>query len=322
MSHSAFKGGFATARAVDVQASSAQRQHSGERARHRELQLKFAALQRHSAELHAELIEAAQVYRRLCAPRLVRHEDFEIASEIFAVRHVPGDFFTVQETNSGVILALADICGKGLAAGMWTTYLAGLVATHTAASAEPEAIITSVNRDLCRMSSVAPLASLFLGRLDPSTGRLDYCNGGHPPALLLRANGQLERLSEGGPLLGVIPAASFASGHIELRVGDVVLACSDGILESLNNADQEFGYERLEAQLRSARTGSADSVLFSVLGAVQDFAATHPLVDDMSLVVVRHRTSGTMPQEDHAHRGTATAGPCVPTSGPHSAPLA
>jgi serine phosphatase RsbU (regulator of sigma subunit) len=302
MSHSAFKGGFATAPAIDARVSSAPRQHSGGRARHRELQLKLAALQKHSAELHAELIEAAQVYRRLCAPRLIRHEDFEIASEIFAVRHVPGDFFTVQETNSGVILALGDICGKGLAAGMWTTCLAGMVATHTSASAEPEAIVSGVNRDLCRMPSVAPLASLFLGRLDPTTGRLDYCNSGHPPALLLRADGRLERLSEGGPLLGVIPAASFASGCVELRVGDVLLVCSDGILETLNNADQEFGYERLEVQLRSARTGSADSVLFSILGAVQDFAATHPLVDDMSLVIVRHRTSGMMHQEDHAQR--------------------
>jgi len=302
MSHSAFKGGFATARAVDAQVSSAPRRHSGGQAR-RELQLKFAALQKHSAELHAELIEAAQVYRRLCAPRLIRHGDLEIASEIFAVRHVPGDFFTVQETNRGIILALGDICGKGLAAGMWTTCLAGLVATHAAASAEPEAIVTGVNRDLCRMTSVAPLASLFLGRLDPAGGRLDYCNSGHPPALLLRADGQLEKLSEGGPLLGVIPGASFAKGWVELRVGDVLLACSDGILESLNNADQEFGYERLEAQLRSARSGSADSVLFSVLGAVQDFAATHPLVDDMSLVVVRHRTSGTTHQEGNPHRG-------------------
>ena len=52
---------------------------------------------------------------------------------------------------------------------------------------------------------------------------------------------------------------------------------------------EEFGYARLETQLRRAQTDSADAVLFSVLGAVQDFAATHPLVDDMSLVIVRRR---------------------------------
>jgi serine phosphatase RsbU (regulator of sigma subunit) len=66
-----------------------------------------------------------------------------------------------------------------------------------------------------------------------------------------------------------------------------LLVCSDGILESANEDDEEFGSARLEARLRSARTDCADAVLFSVLGAVQDFAATRPLVDDMSLVVVR-----------------------------------
>ncbi len=77
------------------------------------------------------------MHRRLCAPRLVRHGDFDIASEIFAVRYLPGDFFTLEETSGGTILALGDICGKGLAAGMWTTYLVGLVGAHAAASPEP-----------------------------------------------------------------------------------------------------------------------------------------------------------------------------------------
>jgi sigma-B regulation protein RsbU (phosphoserine phosphatase) len=142
------------------------------------------------------------------------------------------------------------------------------------------------------MSSVAPLTSLFVARLDPATGRLDYCNAGHPPTLLLRADGQLELLSEGGPLLGAMPGGEFASASVELHVGDVLLAFSDGVLESRNIADQEFGYQRLEAQLRSAQTGTAEAVLFSVLGAVQDFAGSCPLADDTSLVVVRRRSGG------------------------------
>lgn len=289
MSQSAFKGGLASRHAVTVKVPLPPRRQSARRLRQRDLELKLASLQKDYADLHTALVEAAQVSRRLCAPRLVRYDNVEIASEIFAVRHVPGDFFTIEETRAGVILALGDICGKGLAAGMWTTYLVGLVGAHAAASPEPQAIVAGVNRDLRRMSSLAPLASLFLARLDPATGRLDYCSAGHPPALLLRADGPLESLSEGGTLLGVLPEASFVAGRVELRAGDVLLAYSDGILESRNDADQEFGYERLEAQLRLARTGSADAVLFSVLGAVQDFAAPHHLIDDTSLVVLRRR---------------------------------
>ena len=289
MSQSAFKGGFTSRSGMTMQVPLTPRPQSSSRLRQGELKLKLETLQKDYADLHTALVEAAQVSRRLCAPRLVRYHDIEIASEIFAVRHVPGDFFTVEETSDGVILALGDICGKGLAAGMWTTYLVGLVGAHTAKSPHPEAIVDGVNLDLCRLASVAPLASLFLAKLDPVTGILDYCSAGHPPALLLRADGRLEALSVGGTLLGVVSGAKFDRGSVQLREGEVLLICSDGILESFNDADQEFGRERLEAELRNARGGSADAILFSVLGAVQDFAAPRPLTDDMTLVVVNHK---------------------------------
>src|SRR5262245_8463200 len=289
MNYSGFNGGLATAPAVDVQVSPPSSQNSGDPALQRELELRLEALQKDYADLHAALFEAARAHRRLCAPRMVRRDDFEIASEIFAVRYLPGDFFTVEEASGCLILALGDICGHGLAAGMWTAHLAGLVGARTAASPEPEAIVTGVNRDLCRRSSSAPLASLFLARLDPGAGRLDYCSAGHPPPMLLRADGRSELLSIGGPLVGVLPEASFDRGGVELRAGDLLLAYSDGILESRDKADQEFGYERLKAELRRARNGSADAVLFSVLGAVQDFGAAREQTDDMSLVVILRR---------------------------------
>ncbi len=284
MNQSGLNASLATRRALEVRAYPPRLKRSDKAAR-LELEIKLAELQKDYAELHTAIFEAAQVHRRLCAPRLVRYGNFEIASEIFAVRHLPGDFFTIEETNSGVLLALGDICGKGLAAGMWTTHLVGLVGTHAAVSCEPESIVAGVNRDVCRMTSV-PLASLFLARLDPISGRLDYCSAGHPPALLLRANGELESLSHGGLLLGVLPAAAYVSGSVEFGHGDVLLLYSDGLIESVNEKGEEFGMARLEEHLRQTRTASADAMLFSLLGAVQDFAKTRSLVDDMSLVIV------------------------------------
>lgn len=287
MSHAGFSGALAARQAIKPRRSSLPRRKNAQHEKNADLELKLGALQIQYAELQTAIADAAQVYRRLCAPRLVRRGKFEIASETFAVRHVPGDFFAVEETGGEIVLALGDISGKGLGAGMWATFMVGLVNTHASANPEPHTVAARINRDLCRMRAVAPLASLFLARLDPFTGRLDYTNAGHPPALLLRADGELELLSDGGLLLGVVPAADFSRGTVYLNAGDVLLVCSDGILESVDEADQEFGYSRLEAQLRSARTGAAGEVLFSVLGAVQDFAATRPLVDDMSLAVLR-----------------------------------
>ena len=291
MSQSLFPGGLGTKRALNVHAYPRARKRADEALR-LELEVKLASLQQDYADLHTAIFEAAQVHRRLCAPRLVRRGDFEIASEIFAVRHLPDDFFTVEATDDGVMLALGDICGKGLAAGIWTTHLVGLLAAHTADTSAPEAIAARVNRDLCRMEPLAPLASMFLAKLDPINGIVRYCSAGHPPAFLLRRNGELEKLSAGGLLLGVMPDASYVTGFFELRQGDILMFYSDGIIESRNAEEEEFGYERLEAQLRRATTGhaeagSADKMLFSVLGDVQDFAATRSLMDDMSLVIVR-----------------------------------
>lgn len=253
-----------------------------------QLQLKLEKLQQDYAELNTAIFEAAQVHRRLCAPSLVRHGVFDVASEIFAVRHLPGDFFSVEETREGLVLALGDIGGKGLAAGMWVTHLVGLLRTHTAANSDPEKIVAGINRDIARLASVEPLSTLFVARLDVNSGTLDYCSAGHVPALLLRSDGRLELLSDGGPVLGVVSSALFDRGSVTLGRSDLLLVCSDGITESFNEADQEFGNMRLQTELRRAQGGSAESVLFSVLGAVQDFAAPRPLTDDMTLVVVKN----------------------------------
>ena len=289
MSRAELSGGLAARFAVGVQPSSLSRLGFGTQTGEQELELKLAALQKNYADLHSELSEASQVYRRLCAPRLVSHGDFELASETFGARHVPGDFIAVRDTADTAILALGDVSGKGLAAGIWTPLLLGLLGIHLD-SKEPEAIVTGMNRDLCRAAIGAPLASLFLGRLNSDTGRLDYCSAGHPPALLLGADGHLESLSDGGPLLGAVSGASFVKGSVELRDGDVLVVYSDGILEAHNYADQEFGFDQLEAEMRRAPGSSADEVLFSVLGAVQDFVGGCPQGDDMSLLILRRRT--------------------------------
>jgi serine phosphatase RsbU (regulator of sigma subunit) len=251
MSQAGFNAALAPRRALEVTASP--RRRTIAREPRQNLEVKLAALQRDYADLHTAIFEAAQVHRRLCAPRQLRYEDLEIASEIFAVRHLPGDFFTVEETSDGVILTLGDICGKGLAAGMWTTHLVGLVRAHTARTSAVEEIVSSVNRDVCLMPNLRPLASLFLVNLDPTTGRLDYCSAGHPPAFLLRVDGQLEQLSDGGLLLGAIGDAVYARGSIQLNFGDTLLAYSDGIIESRDKSGEEFGYARLESHCDARR---------------------------------------------------------------------
>ncbi len=189
----------------------------------------------------------------VCAPRVtLRFGDFEIASEIFAVRHLPGDFFTVQQQHDGVVFALGDICGKGLAAGMWTTHLVGLLGARMAVTTKPEGIVAGVNRDICLLKSFMPLASLFIAKLDPKTGVVKYCSAGHPPAFSCERmeNWNCCRKAE-CCWAWLLPLPTFAVPSYSGE-GDVLMVYSDGITESQNCAGEEFGYGRLEDQLRRA----------------------------------------------------------------------
>jgi sigma-B regulation protein RsbU (phosphoserine phosphatase) len=128
---------------------------------------------------------------------------------------------------------------------------------------------------------------MVLLRLDWKTGKLEYCNAGHPPVLLVSAS-SLRGLDVGGPILGVVSRASFESAQLNINPGELLLGFSDGVLECRNGADQEFGEQRLVAKAREHGDGTAQSILFSLLGALQDFAADAPPHDDVSLLVIRN----------------------------------
>ncbi len=255
--------------------------------RARVLEERLSSLEREHNELRQAIFAAAQLQRKLCAPRQVRRGKFEIASEIFPVRYLSGDFYQVLDWGDTTGLAVADIAGKGFAAGLWVTHLIGLIRSCASSVADPAAALAAINSGLCKMQVELPMVAFFLARLDHRSGELLYCNAGLPPALLLRADGSVAALEVGGPILGVVPRSPFTCGRVELGRGDTLLSYSDGIVECRNAGDEEFGTKRLLAAAHSARHDSASVMLFSILGAAQDFAGSRPREDDLTLMVVR-----------------------------------
>jgi sigma-B regulation protein RsbU (phosphoserine phosphatase) len=257
------------------------------------LQAEIAVLRREQKELRDALFEAVQVHRKLCAPREARRGAFEIAGEMFAVRHLSGDFLKLFDLGSRTGLTLGDIAGKGISAGLWVAHLIGLIRIYTTEQGSLATAAESINRELCnfRPSGPAapdPMVALFLARLDPHTAELEYCNAGQHAALLLRRGGTVEHLREGGPVLGVLREASYSCGRVRLERGDTLVAYSDGVVESRGRGDEEFGVERLAEAVRAANGSSANRTLFSALGAALDFAGGRQLEDDLTLLVVRH----------------------------------
>jgi serine phosphatase RsbU (regulator of sigma subunit) len=251
------------------------------------LQDQLDSLHREKLDLHAQLFEAAQIQRKLSGPRLLRHGDLQFASEVFAARFISGDFITFSQNGTKVFAAHGDIAGKGVAAGMWFTNLAGLLQCYGGPDSDPATIASEVNRHLCYLRPVAPFVTSFIGQIDCECGEVTYCNAGHFPPLLLRADGSHEFLEHGGPLLGAIEQAEFQSARLKLGPGDTLVAYSDGVLECCNPSEEEFGTDRLLETMRCAEGQSAQSKLMTILAAVQDFANGGAPRDDISLTVIQ-----------------------------------
>ena len=251
------------------------------------LQVQLDSVRREYGKLQQAIYEAAQVQRKLCAPRELTWGEFEIAGESFGVRHLTGDFFKVMELDSALGIALGDIAGKGLSAGIWHAHLMDLIQRCARANVHPADCLANVNAELCGNDGQPPLTALFFARLDPQRNELTYCNAGLPAPLVLRQDKTIDRLETGGPMLGALNNAVYSSGTVKLHPGDMLLAYSDGLTECRNPHDQEFESHRLSNFANALPGGSANQVLFATLGAVLDFADTCPPADDLTLLVVR-----------------------------------
>jgi sigma-B regulation protein RsbU (phosphoserine phosphatase) len=279
-------------------------------------------MRREHAKLQQAVYEAAQIQRRLCSPRELLWGEFEIAGEIFPVRHLSGDFFKVMQLDGVLGLVLGDIAGKGLSAGIWQAHLMDLIQRCSLTHLHPRNAVAAVNRELCLNQSEPPITALFFARLDRERNELVYCNAGLPAPLVLRRDKSVERLEEGGPMLGALQTATYRSGIVHLDPGDMLLAYSDGLTECRNSQDEEFETGRLSAAVKSVSGATANKVLFSTLATVLDFADACPPEDDLTLLVVRRCDVGVMetPSEHNGNFSTprrrlkATARPAQVTN--------
>jgi serine phosphatase RsbU (regulator of sigma subunit) len=270
------------------------------RVRRRMLEDQLVSLKRENDDLNRTMYEAAQVQRRLCGPRYFRTGGYEFASEIFPVRHLSGDFVILMQLEGDLIFAIGDIAGKGVAAGMWFTHVVGMIRRAISTHGDPAAALLAVDRDLLLTDVEFPLTTLFLGRLNLSSGELTFCNAGHPAALLVRDNGDVEELSEGGPILGVISGAQFVNGRTTVGPHNTLVAYSDGIAECRNESGNEFGTERLLSAVQAFSNRNPSATLFSVLAAVENFAGNGHSEDDIALLVL-HRLGSCETDRSERH---------------------
>jgi hypothetical protein len=201
---------------------------------------------------------------------------------------VGGDFYDIIALPDGrVLLALGDVAGKGSPAALLMALLLAMMRTLVDEGLEGSALVARLNAQIVKHAPASRFITLFVAVLHPVTGGLVYVNAGQNPPLLRRACGTYERLREGGIALGMFEFATYATGHVTLDPGDVLVMYSDGITEAENPAGEAFDEAGLERIVNSRGWGSARELGWATFEAVEQHVDGKRLLDDLTVLVAR-----------------------------------
>ena len=235
----------------------------------------------------------------------------ELEAALHPAREVSGDFydaFTLAPSGT-IVLVVGDVCDKGVGAALFMALFRSLIR----ASADPvgggaiqmiggrrtlvrQALEAATPADLLMRVAgftndyIARLhgrtnmfATVFLAALDPFTGKYDYVNAGHDPAIVISPDGATRELRPTGPALGLLPDQGFSAGNGKLAPGDCLVAFTDGLVEARSPAGEAFGAARLRNALRANGTAPAQLVR-GVLDALHAFTGPAEPHDDVTLL--------------------------------------
>ena len=203
---------------------------------------------------------------------------------------VGGDFYDILPLDDGrLVVTVGDVAGKGSPAALLMALLLAMLRTLVDEKLEPAELVARLNVQVSRHAPGTRFITLFYAVFDPRTGDLTYVNAGHTAPLLLRNDGSIERLTEGGIALGMFAHSTYETGHATIQLNELVATYSDGITEAENPKGQPFDESGLESTLRANRGLEISAVGSAVVRAVELYTADTRLADDLTILLLRRR---------------------------------
>jgi phosphoserine phosphatase RsbU/P len=244
---------------------------------------------------------AREIQQWLVPENAPRIDGIDIAFSSRPQNTVAGDYYdaflrpmTTPQSAAAppLLIAVADVAGKSVpAALLMATFQASLQALAIT-SVPLSDIVRGLDR-YCRAHSLEGrrFTTAFLAEIDTQTRKMSYVNAGHNDPILRRASGTIERLSIGGPPFG-LPSLTdaltpYESATVQLRRGDLMLIFTDGVVEAVNESDEEYREERLLARIRSAPNESSDATLKRLMADVNAFVGSARQHDDITYLVLQ-----------------------------------
>lgn len=244
------------------------------------------------------------------ADRVVMKRDLEIAKEIqswllpaeppdvpgmkvaFGTRPantVAGDFYDVFPRRDGrFLIVVADVVGKSIPAALLMATFQASLKTLSMTHDSLVTLVEQLNEYACTHNQGGQrFTTAFLAEYTPESRRLVYVNAGHNNPVLRRAAGSIERLDIGGLPLGIAPDSEYSTAELTLAVNDWLVVFTDGLVEAVNERDEDFGEPRLLAEIQGGVSLAPSDLLRQIMAAVDRFTGTAPQHDDTTCLVAR-----------------------------------
>jgi sigma-B regulation protein RsbU (phosphoserine phosphatase) len=259
---------------------------------HMAMALENARLHRDALEkqrLERELEMARGIHRVLLpsAPPVIPGYELSVVSE--PCNEVAADYYDFLSLGpQTLLLVIADVEGKGVSSALVMTRLQATLRALVLHLHSLEVLALSLNEIMYNGGQARKHFSIFLGLIDTRRNGLYYINAGHvPPVLIEEETGKHKLLKDGGPVVGLFPAADYTRGVVSLKPGDVIVVATDGITDACNSANEDYGYERLAECAARNRRKSAEEIVASVLAEVKEHTGDGPSQDDRVLMVLK-----------------------------------
>jgi sigma-B regulation protein RsbU (phosphoserine phosphatase) len=236
----------------------------------------------------SEMEIAANVQQKLFPRKLRRLATLDYAGHCVPAREVGGDYYDFLDISDRAIgFVLGDVSGKGVPAALLMANLQACFRSQAPGSLEhPAATLGMVNKHFFDSTAAERFATLVFVIYDERRRRVRYVNCAHCPPLLLRANGDIERLLPTATMLGAFERWQCGEAEVDFGPGDTLLLYSDGVTEAGVESGEEFGEERLAHALRVNQSLPAEALVQSLVQDVSDFSAGSRS-DDVTIVALR-----------------------------------
>jgi len=245
-----------------------------------------------NARLYQERSHVARTLQRsLLPPELPGIPGVEIGARYRPAgegNEVGGDFYDLFETRAGNwAVVIGDVCGKGPDAAALTGLVRHTIRAAAVAGHSPDQVLELTNKAILRQVSDSRFCTVTCVELqmDEDGARMVLACGGHPPPLILRGDGKVERVNCEGTLLGVLDEPEMANYVQDLSPGDAFVLFTDGVTEA-EGPEDEFGEQRLEELLEGCAGMSAPEIAGTIERTIVDFQSDTPR-DDVAIIALR-----------------------------------